>query len=121
MYVVFSSLGLVEEVHKGPNVPKHHLEGLFHLRPPAVGVVKSSPGLSGLGFDSPVGQINPVGGAVVVGLVLVGKPVETHWDKISDAFVEPTDVFGLKALGGKELEPMVSLLLRLDRHTVTIS
>ena len=46
MYVVFSSLGLVEEVHKGPNVPKHHLEGLFHLRPPAVGVVKGAPGVN---------------------------------------------------------------------------
>ena len=41
-----SSLGLVEEVDKGPNVPKHHLEGLFHLRPPAVGVVKGSPGVN---------------------------------------------------------------------------
>ena len=77
--------------------------------------------MNGEELFSPVGQLGLARGAVVVGLVLVGKPVETHWDKISDAFVEPTDVFGLKALGGKELEPMVSLLLRLDRHTITIS
>ena len=57
----------------------------------------------------------------MVGLVLVGKPVETHWDKISDAFVEPTDVFGLETLSGKELEPVVSLLLSLDSHSITIS
>ena len=113
---------VVKEVDEGADVPKDHPESLFHLRPPAVGVVKGSPGLSGLGFDSPVGQLNPVGGAVVVGLVLVGKPVQTHWNKVFEIhLIEPTNVFGLKTLSGKELEPVVSLLLSLDRHTITIS
>ena len=103
-------------------MPKDHPEGLLHLRPPAVGVVKGSPELSEFGFDSPVGQLGPVGGAVVVGLVLVGKPVQTHWHKVFEIhLIEPTNVFGLKTLSGKELEPVVSLLLSLDRHTITIS
>ena len=75
-----------------------------------------------IGFHSPVGQFSPAGGAVVVGLVLVGKPVQTHWSKIFEIYlIEPTNVFGLKTLSGKELEPVVSLLLSLDRHTITIS
>ena len=103
-------------------MPKDHPEGLLHLRPPAVGVVKGSPELSEFGFDSPVGQLGPVGGAVVVGLVLVGKPVQTHWNKVFEIhLIEPTNDFGLKTLSGKELEPVVSLLLSLDCHTITIS
>ena len=114
---------VVKVVDEGADVPKDHPESLLHLRPPAVGVVKGSPDeLSGFGFDSPVGQLCPVGGAVVVGLVLVCKPVKTHWSKVFEIqLIEPTNVFGLKTLSGKELEPVVSLLLSLDRHTITIS
>ena len=75
-----------------------------------------------IGFHSPVGQFSPAGGAVVVGLVLVGKPMQTHCNlDLRYIWFEPTNVFGLKTLGGKELEPVVSLLLGLDRHTITIS
>ena len=45
-----------------------------------------------------------------------------HWSKIFEIhLIEPTNAFGLKTLSGKELEPVVSLLLSLDRHTITIS
>ena len=41
---------IVKVVDQGANVPEHHPKSLLHLRPPAVGVVKGSPELSGLGF-----------------------------------------------------------------------
>ena len=78
--------------------------------------------MNGEKLFSPVGQLGLARGAVVVGLVLVGKPVQTHWNKVFEIHLsEPTNVFGLKTLCGKELEPVVSLLLSLDRHTITIS
>ena len=33
----------VKVIDQGANVPKDHCEGLLHLRPPAIGVVKSAP------------------------------------------------------------------------------
>ena len=58
----------------------------------------------------------------MVRFILVGKPVKTHWNKIFQIhLIEPTNVFGLETLSGKELEPVVSLLLSLDGHSITIS
>ena len=88
------SLHLVKVVNQGADVPKDHPESLLHLWPPAIGVVEGSPGFSGsrfgFGFHPPVGQLSPAGGAVVVGLVLVGKPVQTHWNKVYEIdFMNP--------------------------------